>query len=115
MPKPHEMQIALSYLMASWRRVALMLLCYPVRDLPQSFNREHRWFDDRERGVNWPAIVREACSDGSVIAIRQANDEVGIRPTSNTNELHALAMQWVVRMSHRHPFHRWFAKGGSVL
>ena len=105
---------ALSYLVASWRGVTLTLLCDPPSNLPQSFNRKQRW-SSREIGVNWPAVVSQAGGNGSVIAIGQANDEVRIWSASYTNEPHALAIQRMVRVSHGHPFHRRFAKGGSVL
>jgi hypothetical protein len=114
-PKPQEMRIALSYLMASWRRVTLTLLCYPLRDLPQPLNREQRGFAGREMGITWPAVVRQAGGDGSMVTVGQANDEVRIRPSSNTDEPNALAMQRMMRVSHPHPFHRRFGKGGSLL
>jgi hypothetical protein len=50
-----------------------------------------------------------------VIAIRHANDEVGIWSSADANELHVLAVQGMMRMGHRHPFQRWLVKGGSVL
>ena len=101
--------------MVSSLRLTRTLLHDPLCNLPQPLNRKQRWLGDREIGVSWPAIVGQAGSDGSVIAIGQANDEVRITPTSNTNELDALAIQRMVRVSDGHPFHRRFAKGGSVL
>ncbi len=95
--------------------MALTLLCHPLRNLPQPLNREQRGFDDNEIGVRWAAVVGQAGRDGSMIAIGQANDEVRIWSASHTNELNALAVQGMVRVSHGHPFHRWLAKGGSVL
>jgi hypothetical protein len=106
---------ALSYLVASWRHVTLTLVCNPLSNLPPSFNRKQRWFGDREIGVIWPAVVRQAGGDGSVIAIGQANDEIRIWSASYTDEPNALAIQRMMRMSHRHPFHRRFGKGGSLL
>ena len=95
--------------------MTLTLLCYPLRNLPQPLNREQRGFGGREMGITWPAVVRQAGDDGSMVTVGQANDEVRIRPTSNTDEPNALALQRMVRVSQRHPFHRRFAKGGSVL
>ena len=83
--------------------------------LPQSFKREQGWFCGAGIGFRRPCIVSQAGGNGSVIAIRHADDQVGIWPTSNTNELYALAMQRMMRMGHRHPFQRWLVKGGSVL
>lgn len=91
------------------------MLYHELRDLPQPLHRQQRRFGGREIGVSCPAIVSQACGDGPMVAIEQTDDEVGIRPASNPNELHALAMQRMVRVSHGHPFQRRFAKGGSVL
>jgi len=114
-PKLPDRQITLSYLMASWRRVALTLLRDPLSDLPQPLNREQRRFDDNEIGVNWPGVVGQARGDGSMIPVGHADDKVRIRPTSNAYELDPLTMQRMVWMSYSHPFHRSFGKGGSVL
>lgn len=91
------------------------LLSDPLRDLPQPLNREQRGFNSTEIGISWSCIVGQAGCDGSVIAIGHANDEVRIWPASHANELDALTVQWVVWMSHGHPFRRQFAKRGSVL
>jgi len=92
-----------------------MLLCHPLSDLPQPLNRKQRQFGGRESRVCWPAVVGQACCDGSMVTVGQANDEVRIGSASNPNELHALPMQRMVGVRHGHPFHRRFGKGGSVL
>jgi hypothetical protein len=50
-----------------------------------------------------------------VIAVGHANDQVRIWPSADPNELDALAMQRMMGMGYRDPFHRWVVKGGSVL
>ncbi len=106
------MQRALSYLRRSFQ---VVLLRNPLGHLPQAFQQEQGRF--RGVGINEGSacVVCQAGGDGSVIAIRQANDEVRIWASSDTDKLHALAMQRMMRVSHRHPFLRWFVKGGSVL
>jgi len=101
--------------MGSFLCLALLLLHDPLSDLPQSLNREQRWCDNTEIRINWPRVVGQARCNRSVVSIGHANDEVGIWPTSNTNELDTLTMQGMVGMSDCHPFHRSFGKGGSVL
>jgi hypothetical protein len=91
------------------------LLPDPLRDLPQALNREQRGFSDTEIRTSWPCVVGQAGCDGSVIAVGHANDEVRIWPAPNADELDALAVQGMMGMGHRHPFHRSFGKGGSVL
>jgi len=110
--QPHDMQIALSYLIRSFQ---VALLRNPLGHLPQALQQEQGRF--RGVGINEgrACVVGQASGNGSVIAVRQANDEVRIWASSDTDKLHALAMQWMMRVSHRHPFLRWLVKGGSVL
>lgn len=109
------MQIALSYLMVSSLRSVLVLLLDPLRDSPQPLNREQWWVHGGNIRIGGSIVVSQARCNGSVIAIGQANDEVGMWSSAHSNELDALAMQWMVRVTHPHPFHRRFAKGGSAL
>ena len=109
------MQRALSYLICSVLGLVLVPLLDPLRDPPQSLNREQWWVRGGHSRIGGTVVVGQARCDGSVIAIGQANDEVGIWPSAHSHEVDALAMQWMVRVSHRHPFHRRFAKGGSAL
>src|SRR5260370_32472227 len=111
---PQERRIRLSYLMTSWKRVGPLLLRNPLGNSPEPFNREQGWFCCTRVGFRWSCVIRQTRCYRSVIAIRHANDEVRIWPAPNTNELHALAMQRMMRVSHRHPFQRWLVKGGSV-
>ena len=101
--------------MGSFLWLALALLLNPLRDPPQSLNREQRWCDDTEIKINWPRVVGQARCNSSMIAIGHADDQVRIRPAPNAYELDPLTMQGMVRVSHGHPFHRRFGKGGSVL
>ncbi len=93
----------------------LSLLLNESSHLPQSFKREQRWFCGAVIGLRHTRIVSQARGDGSVIAIRHANDEVRIWPTAHPNELDVLSMQGMMGMGDRDPFQRWFVKGGSVL
>ena len=93
----------------------LSLLRNPLSHLPQSFKREQRWFCGAGIGLRCTRIVSQAGGDGSVIAVGHANDQVRIWPSSDPNELDTLAMQGMMGMGYRDPFHRWFVKGGSVL
>src|SRR6266851_539187 len=112
---PQERRIWLSYLMTSWKRVGPLLLRNPLGNSPEPFNREQGWFCCTRVGFRWSCVICQTRCYRSVIAIRHANDEVRIWRAPNTNELHALAMQRMMRVSHRHPFQRWLVKGGSVL
>lgn len=114
-PKPYGGQRALSYVICSALWLALVLLLDPLCDPPQSLNREQGWVHGGDIRVGRPVVVSQARCNGSVITIGQANDEVGICSSAHSYELDALAMQRMVRVSHGHPFHRRFAKGGSAL
>src|SRR6266700_1652972 len=113
--RPHKTRLPVSYLISLWKRVEVSLLLDELSHLPQSFKREQGWFCGAGIGLRRSCIVSQAGGNGSVIAIRHADDQVGIWPTSNTNKLHALTMQGMMGMGHRHPFQRWLVKGGSVL
>ena len=93
----------------------LSLLLNELSHVPQSFKREQRRFCGAGIGLRCTRIVSQAGGDGSVIAVGHANDQVRIWPSSDPNELDALAMQGMMGMGYRDPFHRWFVKGGSVL
>src|SRR6266536_3431079 len=91
--RPHKTRIPVSYLISFWKRGELSLLLNEVSHLPQSFKREQRWFCVAVIGLRRTCIVSQACGNGSVIAIRHANDEVRIWSTAHPNELYTLAMQ----------------------
>jgi hypothetical protein len=92
-----------------------LLLLNTLGNPPQSFKRQQRWFCHTGSSFSGPCVISQTGSDRSVIAIRQANDEVGIWPSADANELHALAVQGMMWMGHRHPFQSWLVKGGNVL
>ena len=92
-----------------------MLLCHPLRDLPQPLNRKQRWFGGGEIGINWRAVVGQTRCDSSVITVGHADDEVRIGSSADTNDLHSLPVQWVMGMGDGYPSQSWFGKGGSVL
>ena len=93
----------------------LSLLLNELSHVPQSFKREQRWFCGTGIGLRRTRIVSQAGGDSSVIAVRHADDQVRIWPSSDPNELDALAIQGMMGMGYHDPFHRWFVKGGSVL
>jgi hypothetical protein len=101
--------------MVSSLRLTLSLQPDPLRDLPQSLNREQRWFGGGEIGINWPGVVGQTRCDGSVIAVGHVDNEVRIGSSADANDLHSLPMQWVMGMGDGYPFQSWFGKGGSVL
>ena len=114
-PKSHGGQRVLSYVICSALWLAFVLLLDPLCDPPQSLNREQGWVHGGDIRVGRPVVVGQTRGNGSVIAIGQANDEVGIWPSADANELHALAVQGMMWMGHRHPFQSWLVKGGNVL
>jgi hypothetical protein len=110
--QPHDMQIALSYLMSSWKA---LLLSNPLGHLPQAVKQEQGRFHGIGINEGRACVVGQAGGDGCMIAVRQANDDIRIWASPDADKLHALAIQGMMRMSHRYPFLRWFVKGGSVL
>jgi hypothetical protein len=110
--QPQDMQRALSYLMSSWKA---MLPRNPLGHLPQAFKQEQGRFHGVGINEGRTCVVSQAGGDSSVIAIGHADDQVRIGPSSDPNELDALAMQGMMGMGYHDPFHRWFVKGGSVL
>jgi hypothetical protein len=110
--RAHDKRLALSYLL---RSLQVALLRNPLGDLPQAFQQEQgRLFGIRIGGGS-ACVIGQTGSDRSMIAIRQADNEVWISASSNTDKLHTLAMQRMMRVCHCHPFLRWVVKGGSVL
>jgi hypothetical protein len=111
----HQLQdrkLAVSYLMSSWKA---LLLRNPLGHLPQAFKQEQGRFHGVRIDEGSACVIRQAGRNGAVIAIGQADNQVRISSSADTDELHALAIQRVVRVGYRHPFHRWLGKGGSVL
>ena len=101
--------------MTSCTPMTLALLCNELGNLPQSFNREQRRLCRFRISRRRARIIRQAGRNRSMIAIRHANDEVGIGPSADADELHALTVQGMMGMGHRYPFQSWLVKGGSVL
>ena len=91
------------------------MLLNELSHLPQAFKREQRWFCGAGIRLRCTRIVSQAGGDGSVIAVGHADDQVRIWPSSDPNELDALAIQGMMGMGYYDPFQRWFVKGGSVL
>jgi hypothetical protein len=110
--QPHDMQIALSYLMSSWKA---LLLRNPLGHLPQAFKQEQGRFHSVGINEGGTCVVGQAGGDGCVIAVRQAHDEIRIWASPDADKLHALAVQRMMGMGYCDPFQRWFVKGGSVL
>jgi hypothetical protein len=108
--QPQDSKRVASYLICS-----SLLLRNPLGDLPQSFQREQGRFHSIGIDEGRAYVIRQAGGDGSVIAVGQADNEVGIPTSADANELHTLTVQRVMRVGYRHPFLRWFGKGGSVL
>jgi hypothetical protein len=107
--QPHDMKLAVSYLMSS------SLLRNPLGSLPQAFKQEQgRLYGIKIDGGS-TCVIRQAGGNGTVIAIGQADNQVRISSSADTDKLHALAGQRVVRVGHGDPFRRWLVKGGSVL
>ena len=93
----------------------MTLLRNPLSHLPQAFQQEQGRL--RGAGINKgrACVVSRTGGNRCMIAIRQTNDEVRISASSDTDKLHTLAIQRMVRMSDGDPFLRWVVKGGSVL
>jgi hypothetical protein len=108
----HDRKLALSYLMSS---IEALLLRNPLGDLPQAFQQEQGRFSGSRIDGGSTSVIGQTSSDRSMIAVRQADNEVWISASSNTDKQHAVAVQRVVRVCHSHPFLRWVVKGGSVL
>jgi hypothetical protein len=98
--------------MSSWKA---LLPRNPLGHLPQAFKQEQGRFHGVGINEGGTCVVCQAGGDCCVIAIRQANDEVRIWASPDADKLHTLAIQRMLRVSHRYPFLRWFVKGGSVL
>ena len=92
-----------------------LLLLHQLGYAPQSFKREQERVCRTSIGFSYPGIIGQTRCNVPVIAIRHADDEIGVRSSTDPNELHALAMQGVRRMGHGDPFQSWLVKGGSVL
>jgi len=110
--QPHDRKLAVSYLRCS---SAVLLLRNPLGHLPQAFKPEQGRFHSVGIDEGRASVIRQAGGNRAVIAIGQADNEVGIPTSADPDELHALTVQGVVRMGHRHPFLRWLVKGGSAL
>jgi hypothetical protein len=92
-----------------------VLLRNPLSNVPKPLNREQGRLCRALISWRCSGVIGQAGCNGSMIAIWHADDQVSIWSSSNTNELHALTVQGMMGMDHRHPFQRWLVKGGSVL
>lgn len=100
--------------MLSLRQGALALLPDPLSDVPQPLNREQRWVTREDIGMR-SVVVRPARGDSAMIAIRQADDEIGVSPTTDANDLDALPSEGMMRVRYRDVFRSMAVEGGSVL
>src|SRR6266487_1377350 len=91
--RPQQTRIPLSYLLISFLRIESLLLLDQLGYAPQSFKREQGRFCRTSIGFSYPGIIGQTRCNGPVIAIRHADDEIGVRSSTDPNELHALAMQ----------------------
>ena len=87
-------------------RLLLSLVLKNLDDLPQSFNTEQWGVYVVGSGLGCPCIVRKTGSNGSMISIGHANDEVRIWSSADPNELHSQAVQRMMRMGYGYPFRR---------
>jgi len=111
----HQLQdkkLAVASLIRSFQ---LTLLRNPLSHVPQARQQEQRWLCGVGINEDGPCVIGQTGGNSCVIAIRQANDEVGISSSPDTNERQTLSVQRVVRMGDGDPFLRWVVKGGSVL
>jgi hypothetical protein len=93
----------------------MLLLHNPLGYLPQAFKQEQGRFHGVRIDGGSTCVICQAGGNPSVIPIGQADNQVRIAPSANTDELHALAVQRVVRVGDCDPFQRWLVKGSSVL
>src|SRR5260370_42287494 len=100
--------------MTSCTTMTLALHCNEMGNLQQSFNREQRRLCRFRISRKRARIIRQAGRNRSMIAIRHANDEVGIGPSADADELQALTVQGMGGMGARCPFQRCVVKGGGV-
>src|SRR5260370_13889680 len=110
--RPDETWILLSYLMTSCTPMTLALHSNELGNLPQSFNREQRRLCRFRISRSRARIIRQAGRNRSMLAIRHANDEVGIGPSADLEEVDAVYVHGMRQMRHRYPFHTWRVKGG---
>ncbi len=92
-----------------------MLLRNPLGHLPQAFKQEQGRFHGARIDEGGACIIGQAGGNRAMIPIVQTDNQVRISSAADTDELHALAIQRVVRVGYRDPFLRWLGKGGSVL
>ena len=67
-------------------------------DRPQTFEVEQVLGRGPGRALGRREVVGAAQGDGGVSSVRESDDEVGIEPASNANDLDALAAEGVMRM-----------------
>ena len=101
--------------MPSLWRGARALLPDPLGDVPQSLNREQRWFTGEDIGEGRSVVVRPARGDGAMIAIRQADDEIRVSSATDANDLDALPSEGMMRVRYRDVFRSMAVEGGSLL
>lgn len=101
--------------MHSLQRCALALLPDPLGDVPQPLNREQRGITGEGIGGGRSVVVSPARGDGTMIAIGQADDEIGVGPTTDPNDLDALPSEGMMRVRYRNVFRSMAVEGGSLL
>jgi hypothetical protein len=52
----------------------------------------------RGLAVGRGGIVRAAHGDGGMVPVRESDDEIGIEPSAEQDDLHLLSAEWVMRM-----------------
>jgi hypothetical protein len=70
-------------------------------DLPQACEVEQVRWDRPGRVVGYGSVIGAAQGDGGVAPVGESDDEIGISPSAQANDLDALTAQGVVRMGDR--------------
>jgi hypothetical protein len=69
-----------------------------LNDRPQALEVEQMLNRGRGRSIGRRKVVGAAQGDGGVPSVREPDDQVGVEPASDANELNALAAEGVMRM-----------------
>jgi hypothetical protein len=63
----------------------------------------------------WGGIVRAAHGDGGMVPVRESDDEIGIEPSAEPDDLDLLSAERVMRMGDGDESRRRLGRKGSVL
>jgi hypothetical protein len=69
----------------------------------------------RSLAVGRGGIVRAAHGDGGMVPVRESDDEIGIEPAAELDDLDLLSTERVMGMGNGHESRRGLGGGGSVL